>query len=101
MINPEHYDMGGIQPIEYIMANDLGFLEGNIIKYVTRYKFKNGLEDLKKAQTYLTWLIENEEKKITPTPKNDEIPQLGVVKITRTPSGGYEYTIEKPDTTPI
>lgn len=55
---PSHYTQGGIEPIYYILANDMNFLEGNVIKYVTRYKHKNGLEDLKKAEFYLKKLIE-------------------------------------------
>jgi hypothetical protein len=58
-INPKHYTSGGIQPIEYIDANKLGYYEGNILKYITRYKMKNGLEDLRKAQWYLERLIDN------------------------------------------
>lgn len=60
--NPTHYTQGGIQPIDYIIENNLDFLEGNVVKYVTRYKFKNGLEDLKKAKFYLEKLIKREEK---------------------------------------
>ena len=45
----------------------MSFLEGNVVKYVTRYKMKNGLEDLKKAQWYLNRLIE-----ITMREKNNE-----------------------------
>ena len=59
---PEHYynsDLG-IQPLEYIIANNLDFLEGNIVKYVTRYMNKDGIEDLIKAQRYLDKLIERE-----------------------------------------
>ena len=41
----------------------MSFLEGNVVKYVTRYKMKNGLEDLKKAQWYLNRIIENYNKK--------------------------------------
>lgn len=52
-----HYQ-GAIQTWDYIVANDLGYLEGNIIKYVSRHKKKNGIEDLKKAQHYLEKLIE-------------------------------------------
>jgi len=58
-----HYTAHGIEPIDYIVANQLNFLEGNVIKYVTRYKLKNGLEDLQKAQQYLTWLIDVETEK--------------------------------------
>ena len=61
-IGGEHYRNKAIQPIEYILANDLGFCEGNIIKYVSRFKDKNGLEDLKKAKHYLEFLIEEVEK---------------------------------------
>lgn len=57
-INPSHYHTP-IQPLDFIEANGMNFLEGNIIKYITRYKKKNGLEDLKKAQFYLNRLIEN------------------------------------------
>lgn len=53
-----HYKNFKIQPIEFIEANDIGFLEGNVIKYITRYKHKNGLEDLKKAKHYIDLLIQ-------------------------------------------
>jgi len=52
-----HYSDKGIQPIEYINANNLGYHVGNVIKYVTRYKDKNGLEDLLKAEWYIQDLI--------------------------------------------
>jgi hypothetical protein len=57
----EHYTACAIQPIEFIVANKMDFLEGNVIKYVARYKNKNGLEDLAKARHYLNMLIEREE----------------------------------------
>ena len=56
------YAVMKIQPIEFILANELGFCEGNVIKYLCRYKRKNGLEDLKKARQYLDFLIEKESK---------------------------------------
>ena len=52
-----------IQPVEFIERNNLGFCVGNIIKYVCRYKDKNGIEDLKKARHYIDLLIEIEESK--------------------------------------
>lgn len=55
---PSHYTQGKIQPIDFITGNNMSFCQGNVVKYVTRYKFKNGLEDLKKAQFYLNKLIE-------------------------------------------
>ena len=52
-----HYQLP-IQPIEYIYKNKLGYMEGNVIKYVTRHESKNGAEDLRKAIHYLEMLIE-------------------------------------------
>jgi len=60
-INPGHYTKMNISPLEYIKENDLGWNVGNIIKYVSRYKNKNGIEDLKKAQWYLEDLIADEQ----------------------------------------
>lgn len=57
-VGGNHYKDMKIQPLEYIMVNNIGYCEGNIIKYVSRYKNKNGVEDLKKAQQYLNALIE-------------------------------------------
>lgn len=56
-INPDYYSGKIISPVEFIVANNLGFIEGNIIKYVSRYKEKNGIEDLNKAKWYLDNLI--------------------------------------------
>jgi len=63
--NPKHYDNVGfaIQPIEYITKNELDFLEGNIIKYVSRYPHKGGVNDLLKARTYIDFLITREKGK--------------------------------------
>lgn len=65
--NQPHYKNKGIEPIDLMRKNFskeefAGFLQGNVLKYMLRYKDKNGIEDLKKAKTYLTWLIEVEEK---------------------------------------
>ena len=59
--HPKHYTNGDIEPIDYINGNNMDYLEGNIIKYISRYKYKNGVEDLKKARFYLNMLIEREE----------------------------------------
>ncbi len=61
-VGGDHYHKLAIQPIEYISANRLGYCEGNIVKYVTRWKDKGGLEDLLKAQQYLAFLIESATK---------------------------------------
>jgi len=58
----DHYKSKAIQPIEYIMANDLDYCEGNVVKYITRWKDKGGLEDLNKARHYIDFLIEKEQK---------------------------------------
>lgn len=59
-----HYSHFKIQPIDFIVANDLGFLEANVIKYVCRYPYKgSALKDLEKARQYIDWLIERENKK--------------------------------------
>jgi len=59
-VSGTHYQTD-IQPWDFIVANKLGYLEGNIIKYVCRYKEKNGIVDLHKAQHYLEKLIEETE----------------------------------------
>jgi hypothetical protein len=56
--NPDYYTKGSTQAIDYIMDKKMSFVEGNIIKYVTRYKEKNGIEDLRKAKWYLNRLID-------------------------------------------
>jgi len=47
-----HYKDKGIQPIQYTMQNKLSFCEGNVVKYISRYKSKNGIEDLAKVIHY-------------------------------------------------
>lgn len=51
-----------IQPITYILANGIGFIEGGVIKYVSRWRKKGGVQDLKKARHMLDVLIEHEER---------------------------------------
>jgi hypothetical protein len=60
-VGGSHYQKYAIQPIEFIVKNNIPFLEANVIKYIVRYKDKNGIEDLKKAKHYLEMLIENYE----------------------------------------
>ena len=62
-VGGDHYSKLAIQPVTYINANGLSYLQGNVIKYVTRYKDKNGLQDLEKAKHYIDLLIELEDKK--------------------------------------
>ena len=58
-VGGEHYQLT-IPPVEYIHANELGFIEGNVVKYVTRHRRKNGREDIEKAIHYLELLLELE-----------------------------------------
>lgn len=53
-----HYKSMEIEPWDYVAANNLGFFEGNAIKYLTRWREKNGVEDLRKAIHYIEKLIE-------------------------------------------
>ena len=57
-VGGDHYMDKAIQPWDYIIANNLGYLEGNIVKYISRWKDKGGVDDLRKAQHYLAKLIE-------------------------------------------
>ncbi len=60
---PIHYIMNKIEPIDFIIANKLNFCEGNVIKYISRWRLKNGVEDLKKARQYIDFLIQKEVEK--------------------------------------
>ena len=67
--HPSHYNESGIECIEAICAT-LGsefpaYCKGNVMKYLWRYQYKNGIEDLKKAQVYLNWMVEYLKKKET------------------------------------
>ncbi len=66
-VNPSHYKQGSIECIEAIKsaldARFIGYLSGNILKYLWRWESKNGIEDLKKARWYLDRLIKEEEAK--------------------------------------
>jgi hypothetical protein len=55
-----HYKALKIQPVEYIHANGIGFMEGSVIKYVTRWRDKGGIQDLQKAKHFIEMLIDLE-----------------------------------------
>ena len=57
-VGGSHYKDNGIQPIEYIISNNLGFCEGNVVKYITRYAAKGGPQDLDKVIHYVELLKE-------------------------------------------
>ena len=65
--SPSHY-VGKIEVIDYLRdkltpAEFTGFCIGNVLKYTSRWRKKDGVQDLKKAKVYLEWAIENEDKK--------------------------------------
>ncbi len=62
-VGGDHYKQMAIQPVEYVLRNGIGYAEGCVIKYVSRWRSKNGLEDLRKARHFLDLLIEHEERK--------------------------------------
>jgi len=57
-VGGNHYKKYKIQPVEFIIKNNIGFVEGNIIKYVLRFKEKGGVSDLLKAKHYIELLID-------------------------------------------
>lgn len=59
-----HYKVHAIQPWDAILDWGLGFLDGNVVKYMARWQYKDGLKDLYKARHYLDKMIEVEEAKI-------------------------------------
>lgn len=59
-VGGNHYNRYEIQPIDFIIANKLDWCEANAVKYITRWKDKNGVEDLRKAIHYLEMLIQRE-----------------------------------------
>ena len=58
--DPKHYSRWKIEPVQFMMENEIPYVEGNVIKYIMRWRYKGGLEDLHKAQEYINLLIKNE-----------------------------------------
>lgn len=61
-VGGDHYKKLKIQPVEYIHANSIPFMEGSAIKYLTRWRDKGGIQDLEKAKHFIEMLIELEKK---------------------------------------
>jgi hypothetical protein len=75
-VGGDHYKSKAIQPWDYIASNNLGYLEGCIIKYISRHREKGGLEDLKKAQHFLAKLLEVEAQRATSAPPSVPLNEL-------------------------
>ena len=73
-VEPEHYN--GWDIMEFIEKLELPFAEGSVIKYVCRWRKKGGVEDLKKARTYLDRMIMNEDNKIKDIVKDKKIREI-------------------------
>ena len=120
-VGGNHYKNLAIQPVEYIFKNNLGYFEGCVIKYVTRWNDKGGVQDLEKAKHFLELLIalqeqyakdcmlslvqkelaECDSKKdlpmCEPTPANDTIYRYLILADNATPTEFYVGTFEKKD----
>jgi len=68
---PMHYNQGGIEPIDYITKNKMSYCEGNVVKYISRWRFKGGIQDLKKAKQYIDFIIEKEAQPAVTETKDD------------------------------
>ena len=71
-IKPDQYGDGKIDVIRFCQANNLDFMQGNVIKYITRYRKKNGLEDLRKAVEYINRILADEYPEFEAVVKRNE-----------------------------
>ena len=78
-IGGSHYKKMKIQPSEFVIANELLFPEGNVIKYICRHRYKNGKEDLEKAIHFIEMIIERDYKLI-PMTEEEEYRNAGISK---------------------
>lgn len=78
----EHYKKRAIQPIEYIVANELPFCEGNIVKYVTRHRDKGGREDIEKLIQYAQFIL-------------DEYDRVDLTPFGEAAKAAYEATLKR------
>lgn len=62
--SPKHYTQGNMEVITAIEGMALDYHQGNVVKYVSRYRYKNGIEDLRKAKWYIDRLIYIEEQRV-------------------------------------
>ena len=78
-VGGDHYRTKTIQPWDFIIANGLPFLEGNVVKYVCRHREKGGVADLEKAKHYIEKLIEinTTAEPASPFPKVDDFALRG------------------------
>jgi hypothetical protein len=85
---PSHYTRWKIEPTTFIIENELPFVEGNVVKYIMRWRFKNGIEDLQKAKRYIEILIEQAQ-----TGKLDSLTKPSPVEELKKHAEGRSYEI--------
>ncbi len=91
-VGGDHYSRMKIQPIEYIMANDIPFVEGSIIKYVSSWRAKGGIQDLEKARSLLDMLIDDLNAEEKAELKEITTDDIGVFSLS---DDGFEITVCK------
>ncbi len=69
--HPLHYNAGNIEIIDAIEDWNMNFSEGNVVKYISRWKYKGGIEDLKKAKQYIDFIIDKEGTTTVTESKDD------------------------------
>lgn len=79
-VGGDHYKKMPIQPLEFIAKNNLDFFQGCVIKYILRYKDKNGVEDLKKAIHFIEMMIEMEEERLRVSDAEVKLRRMGLIK---------------------
>ena len=89
-----HYKDMKIQPVEYINANGLGFMEGSVIKYISRHRNKNGVEDLKKARHFIDLLIELEYPNVDIDNRSEELREEDPVQYAKRRLNGQRRRAE-------
>lgn len=96
-IGGDHYKINAIQPWDYIIANNLGYLEGTAIKYITRWKSKGGIADIDKAIHFLeklkeTYYAQEEAVKVAYKEEFDTIHRIGKIRVTE--DGSQFFSME-------
>lgn len=81
-VDGNHYSQeDGLQHWDYVVAQNLDYFQGQITKYVTRWKKKNGLKDLQKAQHFLEKYIEVESLKLSKLPTGRKLPPKNTIEM--------------------
>ena len=78
-IGGTHYSDLSIEPIQFTEANGLGFHEGNVIKYISRWRNKNGLEDIRKALWYCERLLEVETARVEQEMRQERVETIEMI----------------------